>query len=71
MTRHHESNDISQNHTLGSRHGRSIPNGRPFSEQTGDIAVGVHVDLLGGGDFRQARHGHHVAGDCYDKTRSI
>lgn len=31
------------------------------SEQTGDPAVFVHVDLLGSGDLGQTRHGHDLA----------
>ena len=32
-------------------------------EQARDLAGLVHVDLLGGGDFGQAGHGHNVAGE--------
>ena len=40
------------------------------SEQTGDPAVFVHVDLLGGGDLRQPRHGHDLARQGNDEART-
>ena len=36
-----------------------------FLKQAGDAAVGVHVDIFGGGDLRQAGHGEDVAGEDY------
>ena len=38
------------------------------SEQAVDHAVCVHVDFLGGGDFRQAGHFHHVAAQGDDEA---
>ena len=34
-----------------------------LSEQAGDFAVGVYVDIHGGGLFGQTGHGHDVAAD--------
>lgn len=39
------------------------------SEQTGDPAVFVHVDLLGSGDLGQPRHGHDLARQGNDEAR--
>ena len=38
------------------------------SEQAVDHAVCVHVDFLGGGDFGQAGHFHHVAAQGNDEA---
>ena len=40
------------------------------SEQTGDPAVFVHVDLLGGGHLGQTRHGHDLARQGNDEART-
>ena len=40
------------------------------SEQTGDPAVFVHVDLLGSGDLGQTRHGHDLARQGNDEART-
>ena len=37
-------------------------------EQARDLTGLVHVDLLGGGDFGQAGHGHNVTGKGYYET---
>jgi len=34
----------------------------------GDVSLVVDVDFLGAGDFREAGHEHHVAGDSNEKT---
>ena len=40
------------------------------SEQTGDPAVFVHVDLLGSGDLGQTRHSHDLARQGNDEART-
>ena len=39
-------------------------------EQSGDLPILVHVDLLGGGHFGQAGHGHDIAGEGDDEASS-
>ena len=37
-------------------------------EQSGDLAVLVHVDALGGRDLRKTGHGHDVAGEGHQEA---